>query len=72
MRWNRIRELRKNLHLKQFALANKVGIFQSEISDIETGKRKPNVYLAMKIAKVLGKNVEEVFPYYEEKERNNI
>lgn len=70
---NRIRELRKKLHLKQFALASEVGIFQSEISDIETGKRKPNVYLAMKIAKVLGKSVEEVFsPKYEEKERNNI
>lgn len=64
---NRIRELRKKLHLKQYALASKVGIFQSEISDIETGKRKPNVYLAIKIAKVLGKSVEEVFPYHEEK-----
>ena len=64
---NKIRELRKKLHLKQYALASKVGIFQSEISDIETGKRKPNVYLAIKIAKALGKSVEEVFPYHEEK-----
>lgn len=61
---NKIGELRKKLHLKQSALASKVGIFQSGISDIETGKRKPNVYLAIKIAKVLGKSVEGVFPYH--------
>jgi putative transcriptional regulator len=42
-------------------LASKVGIFQSEISEIETGERKPNVYLAKKIAKVLGKTIDDIF-----------
>lgn len=69
---NKIRGLRKEKGLKQKDLASKVGIHQSEISDIETGKRKPNVYLAIKIARVLGKSVEEIFPYHEEKEENNI
>jgi len=40
---NRIREIRKEKGLKQLDLAGKVGIFQSELSEIETGVRKPNV-----------------------------
>lgn len=59
---NKIRELRKEKELKQSALASRVGIHQSEISMIETGERMPSIYLAEKIAKVLEKNVDEVFP----------
>ncbi|MDD2666645.1 MAG: helix-turn-helix transcriptional regulator [Methanocellales archaeon] len=58
---NRIREIRKGKRMKQAVLADKVGVFQSEISEIETGERKPNIYLAKKIAKVLGKSVDEIF-----------
>lgn len=42
-------------------MASKVGVFQSEISEIETGNRDPSIYLAHKIAKVLGKRVDEIF-----------
>lgn len=59
---NRIREFRKEMGLRQVDLAKRVGIRQSEISDIETGRRKPNIYLAKKIAKALEKDVNEVFP----------
>ncbi|MEM3573301.1 MAG: helix-turn-helix transcriptional regulator [Nitrososphaeria archaeon] len=59
---NKIREFRKEKGLRQVDLAKRVGICQSEISDIETGKRRPNIYLAKRIAEVLGKNVNEVFP----------
>ena len=48
--------------MRQVDLAQKVGIHQLEISDIETGKRKPNIYLAKRIAEVLEKDVNEVFP----------
>jgi len=58
---NKIRELRKAKKMKQAVLADRVGIFQSEISEIETGERKPNVYLARKIAKVLGKTIDDIF-----------
>jgi putative transcriptional regulator len=58
---NRIREFRKAKKMKQAVLADRVGILQSEISEIETGERKPNVYLARKIAKVLGKSMDEIF-----------
>lgn len=56
-----IREFRKLRRMKQAVLAKNVGIFQSEMSEIDTGKRKPNVYLAMKIAKALGVSIEEIF-----------
>ncbi|MEO0242798.1 MAG: helix-turn-helix transcriptional regulator [candidate division WOR-3 bacterium] len=59
---NRIREFRREKGLRQVDLAERVGIRQSEISDIETGKRKPNIYLAKRIAEALGKDVNEVFP----------
>ena len=58
---NRIKELRKAKKMKQAAMADRVGILQSEISEIETGERKPNVYLARKIAKVLGKTIDDIF-----------
>ena len=57
---NKIRDFRKK-GWRQVDLAQKLGILQSEVSDLETGKRKPNIYLAKRIAKVLGKDVNEVF-----------
>ncbi len=59
---NKIKKFREQKKLKQSALANRVGVHQSEISMIETGERQPSVYLAGKIAKVLDKSVDEVFP----------
>ena len=58
---NRMREFRKQKRMKQVVLAKEVGVFQSEISEIETGDRKPNIYLARKIAKAFGKSVDEIF-----------
>jgi len=42
-------------------LARIVSIFQSEISEIECGERKPSVYLAKKIAKALGVSLNDLF-----------
>ena len=58
---NRIREFRKKRGLRQIDLARLVGIFQSELSEIERGIRKPSVYLAKKIAKVLGASLDDLF-----------
>ena len=58
---NKMRELRKEKRLKQVELAEKVGVFQSELSEIETGVRKPNVYLAKRIARALGVSLDEIF-----------
>jgi len=59
---NKIRDFRKEKGWRQVDLAQRLGILQSEVSDLETGKRKPNIYLAKRIAKVLGRDVNEVFP----------
>ena len=58
---NRIREFRKRKGLRQIDLAKMVGIFQSELSEIERGIRKPNIYLAKKIAKALGVSLDDLF-----------
>ena len=58
---NRIREFRKKKGLRQTDLARLVGIFQSELSEIERGIRKPSVYLAKKIAKALGVSLDDLF-----------
>jgi putative transcriptional regulator len=58
---NRIREVRKQRELKQVDLARIVGVFQSEISEIECGKRKPSIYIAKRIARALGVSLDDLF-----------
>ena len=58
---NRIREFRKAKRMKQAVLADKEGVFQSEISEVEIGDRKPNKYLARKISKALVKSIDEIY-----------
>jgi transcriptional regulator with XRE-family HTH domain len=38
-----------------------VSIFQSEISEIKCGKRKPSIYLAKKIAEALEVSLDDLF-----------
>lgn len=58
---NRIKEIRQQRGLRQVDLARMVGVFQSEISEIENGKRKPSVYLAKRIAKALRVSLDDLF-----------
>ena len=57
----KLRETRVQLGMTQEELAGKVGVSRQTINYIERGKYKPTVILALKIAKVLNKNVEEIF-----------
>ena len=61
----KIHEFRKELKISQLELAEKVGVRRETISDIENGKYNPSLKLAMDIAKVFDKTVEEVF-FFEE------
>ena len=58
---NRIRVERAELRITQQHLADVVGVSRQTINAIETGKFVPCTVLAVKIAQVFNKSVEEVF-----------
>lgn len=59
---NRIRELRAEAgDMTQQTLATHIGVTRQTVNAIELGKYVPSAALAMKIARVFGKKVEEVF-----------
>ena len=58
---NRLRELRSTRGLTQAALAEAVGVSRKTINTVENGVFTPSTLLALKIARVLGVPVEEVF-----------
>lgn len=60
-------EFRKEMNLQQAELADIVGVRRETIGKLENGKYNPSLKLAMDIAKVFGKTVEEVF-FFEEHE----
>ena len=57
----RMHEFRKAMNLQQAELAEMVGARRETIGKLENGKYNPSLKLAMDIAKVFGKQVEEVF-----------
>ena len=59
----RLRVLRAEVEWSQAELALRVGVSRACINSIETGRYDPSLPLAFKIARVFGKNVEEVFLY---------
>ena len=58
---NRIEVLRSKVGLSRQELADKVGVHYQTIGYIERGEYSPSLVLALKIAKALGKRVEQVF-----------
>ncbi|MCL2204737.1 MAG: helix-turn-helix transcriptional regulator [Defluviitaleaceae bacterium] len=58
---NDIKTLRKKAGLRQEDLAERLGVSRQTIIAIENDKYNPTLELAMKLAKQLGKNVEEIF-----------
>ena len=57
----KIHEFRKEMNLQQAELAELVGVRRETIGKLENGKYNPSLKLALDIAKVFGKAVEEVF-----------
>lgn len=64
---NHLKEYRAKLKVNQTEMGNLVGVSRQTISQIERGDYSPSITLALKIAKVLNVNVEEIFSYEEEK-----
>lgn len=68
----KLREARERAGLTQQELADIVGIDRASYSNIELGKRNPSLEVAIKISKVLGKDVNDIFLINRVSERNNI
>ena len=63
----RIHELRKEKGLQQAELAKLVGVRRETVGNLENGKYNPSLKLAMDIANVLGKPLEDIF-FFEDDE----
>ena len=62
----KIHELRKANNMQQAELAAIVGVRRETIGKLENGYYNPSLKLAMDVAKVFDKSVEEVFEFIEE------
>jgi putative transcriptional regulator len=58
---NRLREERARLNLTQAELAERTGVSRKTINTVENGVFVPSTLLALKIARALGRPVEEIF-----------
>ena len=58
---NNIRELRKQLGVRQEDIANTLGVTRQTINAIENEKYSPTLELAMKLARLLNTTVDELF-----------
>lgn len=58
---NRLHDLRAERDLTQAALAELVGVSRKTINTVENGVFVPSTALALRIARALGRPVEEIF-----------
>ncbi len=63
---NHLKEMRARLGVNQQEMGKLVGTSRQTISQIERGDYSPSVTLALKIARICGVAVEDVFEYEEE------
>lgn len=58
---NKVREKRKEQHLTQEELANKVGVTRKTIVSLEKGSYIPSLLLAMDLASALNIKIDQLF-----------
>lgn len=58
---NDVRQLRETLGLSQGALGERLGVSRQTINSIETGRYDPSLPLAINLARLFGRPVEEIF-----------
>ena len=64
----KIHELRREFNMKQDELAKLVGVRRKTIGHLENEGYNPSLKLAIDIAKVFGKSVEEIFEFIDDEE----
>ena len=55
-----VRATRERLGISQSEISKAVGVAQATFAQYETGAKAPNVYVAVKIARLLGTTVEQL------------
>ena len=65
-----LKEIRLKKGITQVELAKHVGISPQTISHYETGRAKPSLDVAVKLAKALGVSVEEIYQAWVEGKGN--
>lgn len=65
---NHLKECRARLNVNQQQMGQMVGVSRQTISQIERGDYSPSVTVALKLAKVCGVMVEDIFEYQEDKD----
>lgn len=63
---NKIRVARAEVRMTQQQLADAAEVSRQTINAIESGKFVPSTILALKIARIFGKSVEDIFSLEEE------
>ena len=63
---NRIRVARAEVRMTQQRLADEAGVSRQTINAIESGRFVPSTVLALKIARIFSRPVEELFQHYDE------
>ena len=63
---NRLKEHRARLGVNQQEMGRLAGVSRQTISQIERGDYSPSVTLALKLSKICGCTVEDIFVYSEE------
>ena len=63
---NRLKEYRARLGVNQQEMGKLAGVSRQTISLIERGDYSPSVTLALKLAKICGVTVEDIFTYEED------
>ena len=58
---NRLKIARAELDITQEELAKRIGVSRQTINAVESGRYVPSTVLALKMAQVFGKSVEEIF-----------
>ena len=63
---NKIRVARAEARMTQQQLAEAAGVSRQTLNAIESGKFVPSTVLALKMARIFGKQVEEIFQLEDE------
>lgn len=58
---NRLKIARAELDITQEELAKRIGVSRQTINAVESARYVPSTVLALKMAQVFGKSVEEIF-----------